>query len=238
MESIKLANIDVEAYNKQYLIELFNKNDGFNQLTTVNAEFIVLAHKDEKFREIINNSTSTIDGQWPCLFARFKNSGKKIEKISGADLIYDIVEIAEKKALKIFILGDTAYVNAETVKILRENYKVNIEGYSPPFQNYPFDHKTNEFILEEIRKQGPHFLLVGFGAPKQEYWISDNREALEDIGVNWAMGLGGTFRFISNAEKRAPKWISSIGMEGIWRLAQNPKRLNRFIKSVEFFKYI
>ena len=74
---------------------------------------------------------------------------------------------------------------------------------------------------------------------KQEYWIDDNRKVLEKIGVQLAIGCGGTFDFVAETIKRAPVFIQEIGMEGIWRLIMEPKwfRLKRILLSFKFFYY-
>lgn len=238
MNSINFGNLIIDGLRKNEIIDLFNEKNGFTHLTTVNAEFIVLANQNKRFKNIVNQSIATIDGQLPYLIARLKNRGVKFEKISGADLIYDVIEVSKNKDLKIFFLGDTKEVNSKAVEVLKNQYKINVDGYSPPFQPYPFDDETNDRILQRIESFKPHFVIVGFGAPKQEFWINDHQRRLEKIGVNWAMGLGGTFRFISRYENRAPKIISNLGMEWIWRLLQNPKRFKRLYKSLRFFRYV
>jgi len=238
MDSIEFANLRINGLKRQQLLSLFAEKNDFNHITTVNAEFIVLANNNERFKKIINNSIATIDGQWPFFIAKLKNPAKKIEKISGNDLIYDVINFSKKNNLKIFLLGDTEYVNTESVKVLKENYGVEADGYSPPFQPYPFDSNINDEINKKIQAFSPHFLIVGFGAPKQEFWIDDNQEFLKHVGIKWAMGLGGTFRFISKVEHRAPKFVSVLGLEGIWRMVQNPKRFYRFYESLKFFKYV
>ena len=115
-----------------------------------------------------------------------------------------------------------------------------IDGYSPEFETYPFSEQFNKVCLEKISDFKPDILFVGFGAPKQEYWIDDNMEFLARAGVKYTIGSGGTFDFVSQKIKRAPVFIQKIGLEGIYRLFQEPSkmRLKRLIDSCKFFKYI
>jgi len=83
-------------------------------------------------------------------------------------------------------------------------------------------------------------LFVGFGAIKQECWINDNKHFLEDLGVKWVVGSGGTFEFVAGLIKRAPAWIQRVGMEGIYRTIKEPNllRFKRIFLSFKVFKYI
>ena len=217
---------------------IFEPSDRLKMITTVNAEFIVMANKDRRFREILCRNESTFDGQIPYLLARSMNPTVELEKISGSDLIYEICAFAGANARRVYLLGGLAESNRRSVEILGERYQIAIDGYSPEHRAYPFDAAFNRELLEQVERSAPHILLVAFGAPKQEYWLDDNRDALERMGVRWAVGVGGSFDFVSGRERRAPVFIQKIGLEGIWRLAQNPSRVRRFLHVFRMFEYV
>lgn len=208
-------------------------------VVTVNAEFIVLANEDETFRKIICDNYSTFDGQIPFALARRKFPHVKIEKISGSNFIYDICANAKQFNKRVFLLGGYTASNQGAISVIREKYGIEVEGFSPDYQPYPFNAGHNQIIIEQIQKFKPHFLLVGFGAKKQELWINENKDFLDDIGVKLAVGVGGTFEFVSNTIKRAPLWVQSIGMEGVYRFAKEPNllRFKRLMTSIKIFKY-
>jgi len=162
------------------------------------------------------------------------------EKLSGSDIVYDFCEFAMKNRLKIFFLGGKEESNAAAVKTVREKYGIEIDDFAPPFEEYPFSDEFNKICLDKIRRFKPDILFVGFGAPKQEYWIDDHRDALPEAGVRYAIGCGGTFDFVSGAIKRAPPFIRKIGLEGVYRFFQEPNKLRfkRLIDSIKFFKYL
>jgi len=83
-------------------------------------------------------------------------------------------------------------------------------------------------------------LFVGFGAVKQEFWINEHKNKLETMGVRWVIGSGGTFEFVAGSIRRAPILLQKIGMEGVYRMIQEPNliRLKRLLLSFEIFKYI
>jgi len=230
-------NLIFRGLTKEILLEEENK---LKHIVTCNAEFIVKAQENDRFKTIINNNYATFDGQVPYFLAKLKYKNINFEKISGSDLIYDFASLAKKKNYKIFLLGGYKKSNELAVKKLKEMYNIDIDGYSPPYENYPFSRNNNELILKRIEIFKPDILFVAFGAIKQEYWIDDNRKFLEKIGVKWAVGCGGTFDFVAGTIKRAPKFVQNIGLEGVWRFIMEPKwfRLKRLLISLKIFSYL
>lgn len=234
---VKFCNINFKGLTKDKLFENYNK---LKLIIPTNAELIVKAQENEKFRNIISSNYATFDGQVPFYFAKKQNKSVGIEKISGSDLIYDFCEMARESNKKIFLLGGYEDSNSEAVLKLKEKYHISIEGYSPPYKPYPFDKEHNEIILSKIKSYSPDILFVGFGALKQEFWIEEHRDILEDMGISWVIGSGGTFEFVAGKIKRSPNIIQKIGLEGLWRLLSEPKlfRFKRLLVSLLIFKYI
>lgn len=237
IESLLFAGLIFRGLTKEILLE---ESDTLKFVITVNAEFIVKANENERFKDIINSNYAAFDGQIPYIIAKSKYKGIRFEKISGSDFIYDACKYAEEHNKKIFLLGGYPDSNKLAAKNLRKMFNIKIEGFSPPFEPYPFDKKHNDFILEHIIKFKPDFLFVGFGAPKQEFWIDDNKEFLENTGVKLAVGSGGTFEMVSGKFKRAPKFIQKMGLERLWRFIIEPKlfRLKGILTSLKFFYYV
>ena len=221
-------------YIKGIVLENLFKNKNFEYITTLNAEFFSLANKDNLFKHIINNSVATLDGQIPFYFAKKQNPFTKIEKLSGSQIIYDFCEYAKLNNKKVFLLGGLDMSNKISVKKLSYDYNIQVFGYSPPFATFPFCPTINNEIQTRIASTRPDIIFVGFGAPKQEYWIYENLEFLASIGLWRAIGVGGTFEFISGKFKRAPKFLQNLGLEGIYRFYKEPsyKRLRRLFISL------
>lgn len=209
-------------------------------VVTVNAEFIVEAHKDNKFKRIINDNVATFDGQIPYLCARMLNPSMSFEKISGSDLLLDVVALCAASGDTLFFLGADAEVNLAAVQKAKEMGADRTFGYSPPFCQYPFPQEFNDKILEQVLIARPKYLFVGFGAKKQEFWINDHYQTLESAGVRFVVGTGGAFAFLAGSIRRAPKWIQRSGLEGVYRFFQEPKffRLVRLLKSFKMFRHI
>ena len=238
MDHVKAFNIKFNGLTKEYILSLLNQKD-FKLIIPTNAELTILANENERFMEILNKNTITIDGHIPYWLIKLKYKNINIEKLSGSDLIYDLCEEANKKGFKVFLLGGLESSNVKSQERLRSLFsELIIDGYSPPYYPYPFPEDLNKIIIDKISKFSPDILFVAFGAPKQEFWVDDNKELLEKIGVRITIGLGGAFEMVAGVEKRAPKWIQKMGLEGPWRIYQNPKRFERFLRLYRFFKYI
>ncbi|WP_299824550.1 WecB/TagA/CpsF family glycosyltransferase [uncultured Pontibacter sp.] len=219
--------------------EILKESSYLKHVITVNADFIVEAQRNSKFRYLINNNYSTFDGQVPLTLARKKNPDIYIEKISGSDFIYDICLRAQQSNKRVFLLGGSISSNAKSVEKLKHLYNIQIEGFSPPYSQYPFPESLNNIILEKIKDFKPHYLLVGFGMIKQEYWIEEHKHFLEENNVKLAIGVGGTFSFVSENVKRAPKLVQDIGLEWMFRILQEPRRLFKryLISNTSFIWY-
>lgn len=220
--------------------DLFVPYPDLQVLIPMNAECLVKSNSDALLKDFINSKRTTIDGQIPLWLFKIKNPSEKIEKLSGSDIVYDFCEYASLNNLKVFFLGGKESSNCKAIRNLREKYpSLDIDGYSPPYEPYPFSMNNNSRIKDRLSEFKPDIVFIGFGFGKQEYWVKDNQEFLKDKGVKWTVCCGGTFEFISGEIKRAPVMIQKIGLEGFWRLLMEPKlfRVKRLITSFKIFKY-
>lgn len=209
---------------------------------TVNADFIVTAHADPRFARIINENCATFDGQIPYTLARrlARPRGAPIEKISGSDLVPELLEKAAQMKRKVFLLGATPEANAAAVLVARHQFGVEVEGYSPPVAAYPFPDDWRLQCRARIENYRPDYIFVALGAPKQEFWMDEERTWLEPLGVRLCLGCGGSLDFLSGRIKRAPGWVQTIGLEGVYRAFAQPQwfRIKRLLRSFLMFKYI
>ncbi len=234
---MNLCGIDINRFHADQLLSLPDKAE---LVVTVNAEAIVRAHECPKLRGIMNAHVTTIDGQIPLWLFRFLYKHVDVEKISGSDLIYVICEWAGRNDKRVFLLGGDARSNAASVDKLTSKYPgLRIGGFSPAYEPYPFTPENGTRILSEIENFRPDILFVGFGMGKQEYWASDCLDALNDLGVRLIVGCGGTFDFVSERIKRAPRWVQHMGFESFWRLFHELKwfRVKRILISLKIFLY-
>jgi N-acetylglucosaminyldiphosphoundecaprenol N-acetyl-beta-D-mannosaminyltransferase len=234
--SLEFAGLSFEGVKKSTLLR---EGSDLQLIVPVNAELIVLAHKNSRFRRLINSSTSTFDGYWPLFFARRRHRASEIDKISGSDLVYDISCFAAASGYSVFLLGASEDSNTQAGNVLRDRYGLRISGYSPPLESYPFSNATNEDILDRITAFRPEIVMVAFGAPKQEFWVDDHRDQLKQVGVRWVVAIGGSLDMVCGKLRRAPGVVQQLGCESLWRVAKEPRlRLIRFLNCFRFLQYI
>lgn len=236
---MEFCNIKFNILNKN---ELFIREENETKcIATVNAQFIVLANTDKRYMNYINSNYATFDGEIPLKAARKYNKDfRNAEKLPGSEIVYDFCELAKNKKYKMYFLGGYEDSNKDAVAIIKDKYGIEIEGYSPPYEKYPFSVSFNSNCLSKIESFKPDIIFVGFGAPKQEWFIEENKDFFNSIGVKYIIGSGGTFEFVSGKIKRAPAWISKIGLESLFRFANEISwaRLKRILYSFRFYKYI
>lgn len=237
---MKYCNLNINLTNKKELFEL-DKNKP-KLIVTLNAQIICLANENKDLYEFVNNNYATIDGQVPLRIARIfkRKEAKNIEKLSGSEIIFDFCEYAQKNHKKLFFLGGKEDSNKLAVLNVKEKYGIKVAGFSPEYENYPFSEKFIESCFKEMEEFRPDIVFIGFGAPKQEFFMRDNMERLKKCGVKFAIGSGGTVDFVSGKIKRAPKMVSKLGLEGFYRLFKemNKARFKRLVGSFGFLKYV
>jgi N-acetylglucosaminyldiphosphoundecaprenol N-acetyl-beta-D-mannosaminyltransferase len=142
-------------------------------------------------------------------------------RVTGADLVPALAQRAAERGISIFFLGGEPGVAARAADHLKKKFpKLQVAGvHSPPFS--PILEMDTSF-LEKIRSARPDILLVAFGNPKQEKWIGMYGRTL---GVPVMIGVGGALDFVAGHFTRAPKWMQRSGLEWLFRLLQEPRRL-------------
>lgn len=221
---VKIDNLDFKAVMAE--ITRFLNKDGLHQIATINPEFVMAAQKDAEFKNILNNVDLAVpDGiglQWAAKFLRLKIG----ERLTGVDLTWEIAKLAAEGGYSIYLLGAKEGIAAQAAQKLKIVYpNLTIAGV---YAGKP-DEKG---LVSQINQTKADILLVAFGAPKQEKFIYENHHKLT---VKLAMGVGGTFDYIAGAATRAPKWIRTLGLEWLYRLICQPRRLGRIITATILF---
>ncbi|MEI7533290.1 MAG: WecB/TagA/CpsF family glycosyltransferase [Verrucomicrobiae bacterium] len=189
---------------------------------TANVDFIVQAMKDVELRRILFDAHLVLADGMPIVWASKFLGNPLPERVTGSGMIPLLLELAEQKGWKVFFLGGTEQsVSTAAEKTRAKHPKLKLVGaYSPPFK--PLLEMNHAEILQRIHEAKPDILLVAFGCPKQEKWISMNYRA---AGVPFSVGVGATIDFLAGTFKRAPVWMQKSGTEWIFRMLQEPKRL-------------
>ncbi len=204
-----------------------------NFVSFVNAHCLNVAFENNHYSSILQRSDLVLpDGIGVQMGCRIKGYHLK-DNVNGTDLFPKLLELLIKEDLSLFLLGGTVEVNNNLVKYLKENYpKLKISGN----HHGHFQHSVrNDDVIQKINENKSDVLLVAFGVPAQEIWINEN---FQFINSNVIMGVGGLFDFYSGKNQRAPVWVRELGLEWIYRIYQEPRRMwHRYIVGNPMFIY-
>jgi N-acetylglucosaminyldiphosphoundecaprenol N-acetyl-beta-D-mannosaminyltransferase len=192
---------------------------------TPNAQHIVMLHSDPKLKAIYDEASFVFaDGMSLVLAARLMGHTLP-ERVTGVDLFQALCLESATLGFRVFLLGGLPGAAEKAAEALRErNPAVNIVGtYCPPL-GFEKDPVETERILERVRASQPDLLFVGLGVPKQEYWMHKHYRSLD---VRLSIGIGGSFDMVAGITPRAPKWLQNAGLEWLFRLSAEPRRLWR-----------
>ncbi|MTI71514.1 MAG: WecB/TagA/CpsF family glycosyltransferase [Firmicutes bacterium] len=241
---VDIDKITLREANKK--VEDFLIKEKPSVIYTPNTEIIMAADKDPFLKDILNDGDLTIaDGIGLVYASRIKNKDLP-ERVTGYDLSMNILKIANEFGYSIFLLGGKEGIAKTAKKRIKEKYpNIKVVGV----QNGYFkgthigfnDHKEERKIISDINKSKADILFVGLGAPKQEFWIHENKTKLNNKVI---IGNGGTIDHLAGIVKRAPKIYQNLGIEWLYRLIKEPNRIKRqkvlplFVLKVLFSKNI
>lgn len=226
-ERVRLGTLQIDRLSFAGALDaieaLVNAREG-GTVFTPNVDHVVVAEHHAAFRQAYAQaSLSLVDGM-PLLWAAKLLGVALPEKISGSDLILPLMQRAAEKQWRVYLLGAGPGVAEEAAKRLRAEHGVNVVGTDAPMLSLDANPEVDGPVLERIRAARPDLLVVAFGAPKQELWMSRMAEAFKPaVGI----GLGASLDFIAGTVRRSPAWMSKVGLEWLYRLSREPKRLWR-----------
>jgi N-acetylglucosaminyldiphosphoundecaprenol N-acetyl-beta-D-mannosaminyltransferase len=159
------------------------------------------------------------------------------ERVAGPDLAEALCQRAEKRGYRLFFMG-SSQENLDMLKkaLLGRYPALNIVGMLSPSMCDRFSDEENQKIIAEVRHAAPDILFVGISTQKQEIWMSEN---LQKLNVPASLGVGAAFDFLSGRVPRAPEWLQKNGLEWMYRLFCEPKRLwKRYLLGNALFLYL
>lgn len=226
MTRMRLMNTEIDNLTMDETLDAIDsliKEDNCSYVVTPNVDHIVQLEKDEELKRVYENASLILTDGKPLIWISNWYKTPIKEKISGSDLFPRVCELAAKKGYTMYLLGAAEGVADKAAKNLMDKYKgLNIVGtYSPPF-GFEKDKVELKKIERQIQEVHPDILIVGLGCPKQEKYMYHH---CKELDVPISFGLGASIDFEAGNIKRAPKWMSEHGLEWLYRITQDPKRL-------------
>lgn len=199
------------------------------RVVTPNVNLTVLQSRNPEFRRVLNESSlCLVDGK-PIYWASRLFDAALPEVVTGSDLVPALFAAHQAsphtKSLRVFLLGAADGVAEKAASNIKGKYPlVEVCGvYSPPF-GFERDTQECETICKLIKASNAQILVIGLGAPKQELWAD---QYLDRTGARVAICAGATIDFLAGEKSRAPAWMTQAGLEWLFRMLSEPKRLAR-----------
>lgn len=234
---IKFMDYNLDALTMEetvFCIQEMIRDNKTCQHVVLNAGKVVMANRTPKLRKIINQcELINADGQSIVWMARLL--GQKVpERVTGIDLMDRILAMAEKNGYGVFLFGAREEVLKQAITNIRRKYPALVVAGQ---RNGYFTEEQLPDIIQKMKSSRAKILLVGISSPTKEYWLKDN---MSKIDIPFCMGVGGSFDVAAGAARRAPVMFQKMGMEWLFRLIQEPRRMwKRYLfGNINFLLYI
>ena len=232
MRTITILDIPIRLLPQEKLDEIFDDfvaSPGAHHIVTVNPEYIVEAARNPDFKKILREADlATADGAGIILAARLRGYHVTLsDRLTGVMLTDTLLRFTQQKHLRALILLKHNSITDDTILLQAVTHR---------YPSLDITVRREPYSLEELNLLRPEVIFVALGSPHQDLWITRHQGLIPSCKI--AVGVGGTFDFISGRIKRAPELLRSRGLEWLFRLLREPKRFMRIIRATIIFPYL
>jgi N-acetylglucosaminyldiphosphoundecaprenol N-acetyl-beta-D-mannosaminyltransferase len=199
-----------------------------------NVHSLIEASRDPRFKNVLGNADMVTPDGMPLAWMLRHLGFAGQQRIDGPDLMLRYCELAARRGDSIYLFGSTEKTLALLSRqLLATSPALRIAGtYAPPF--YPPGEEEDRKIVASMNDSGAGVVFVGLGCPKQEKWMAEHRGRVGAVMI----GVGAAFDFHAENVRRAPRWMQSRGLEWLFRLGSEPRRLwKRYLLTNTLFLY-
>ena len=236
MSQVELLGLYIDNLSMQQTLDRIGDRlagRAFGFAVTPNVDHVIKLKSDEHFRKIYSHAQLVVTDGVPLLWASRLLGSPIKERINGTDLFEQACEMAAQRGYSVYLLGGDTGAAEQACKVLCQRHAdLKIAGWDCPPVGFEKDMEANQRVQARIQSSKADLLFVGLGAPKQERWMFDHAAA---TGVSFAIGVGVSFSFVAGQIRRAPKWMQRSGLEWMWRLIKEPRRLWKRYLQDSFF---
>jgi N-acetylglucosaminyldiphosphoundecaprenol N-acetyl-beta-D-mannosaminyltransferase len=185
------------------------------------VHMVMESHDDAEFGAKVNAADMIVTDGMPLVWMQRRQGRREGGRVRANDLMTQLCEVAARENIKVgFYGGRQEVIDAMVARAKKELPGLQIAyAYSPPFR--PLTAEEDAQITEEIKNSGAQILFMGLGCPKQENWMAAHRGKIPAV----MLGVGASFDFYAGNVKESPQWLQNIGLEWLYRLTQEPRRL-------------
>ena len=217
---IPVAMASPEIVISWILMEASGKSQMGRDIHLLELNGVATAHSSTDFAQVLQNSSLVVaDGRWLEFFTRF--SSRPLFQLRGEDLFRGVLDRGQLAGLRHYWVGATAdVVDSLTAAVKAQNPRIIVAGnYCPPFREMAEDEIAQ--LAEDVRRVDANVVWVGISTPRQDYLAAKLARETGCVVV----AVGAAFSFVSGTITRAPQWMVAIGLEWLYRLMSEPRRL-------------
>lgn len=215
-----LVNVCDHEYVIRKVAELIKEKKG-GYICFCTVHMVMESYDNPEFAAKVNGADFVAADGMPIVWMQKMQGKKEAARVRANDLMIMLCAYAEKQGLKVgFYGGEENVLDAISERAKRDFPDLQIAySYSPPFR--PLTDEEDAEITAGINRTAADILFMGLGCPKQENWMAAHKDRLEAV----MLGVGASFDFYAGNVKESPEWIGKLGLEWLFRLAQQPRRL-------------
>lgn len=231
--SVQILGVTITGTTRAQVLNLLGvQRKNLWHLATVNPEFVMQARTNPRFARDLANCQLTVADGWGIVWAAKLLGLPTLERVSGVEIVEWILEEANKKEQKVFLLGARTGVAEKAAKSIQTKYPhIRIAWYEGARTVAVEGKDEASMTIAKINAFEPDYLLVAYGSPWQDMWIEENRPYLR---VKVAIGVGGTLDELAGVVPSCPKWIDGLGLKWLFRLMTEPWRFRRQVGLLKF----
>lgn len=222
---VNILGVGVSALTMQRALTTIAKwieHNEHHYVCVTGVHGVMESQADERLRQIHNEAGLVTPDGMPLVWLSRIAGFSFVERVYGPDLMLALCDYSQQYGYKHFFYGGASGVPELLITRLQQQFpRLHVAGsYSPPFR--PLSDHEDEAIVEMINNSGAHIVWVGLSTPKQEYWMANH---VHRLNANALIGVGAAFDFHSGRKPQAPRWMQRSGLEWLFRLSTEPRRL-------------
>jgi N-acetylglucosaminyldiphosphoundecaprenol N-acetyl-beta-D-mannosaminyltransferase len=197
-----------------------------------NVHMLMEAHWNSALADVLDKADLVTPDGMPLVWMMRQLGAYNQDRVAGMDILLALCEQAQTRNVSVFFVGSqTEILDPMKSRIESEFPNLKIAGMEPlPFRQ--LTQAEDEALIKKVNESGAGVVLVSLGCPKQEYWMAQHKGKIQAVMI----GLGGVFPIYAGIHKWAPQWVRESGLEWLYRLVQEPRRLwGRYSKTIPPF---
>ncbi len=219
----KVIGIDIHALNYSQVVQTvlgWIKTSQSRYVCIANVHMLMEAFDSPEYKKILTVADLITPDGMPLVWMMRIKGQKYQERVYGPTLMLHILDAAAREKIPVGFYGGEPEVLQTLIKSIKEQFKSLdiVYGFSPSFSENLLEEKP---VVDEINQSGTRILFVGLGCPKQEIWMAMHRNKISAV----MLGVGAAFDFHAGVKPQAPSWMQELGLEWLFRLMTEPRRL-------------